>query len=111
MEVLDVLEAARAGQVLDRFGALDQQPAGLRRDLAGGAANHAGQIEDQAEVVLAADSAAAGHDDPRALEVQLAGLDVPLDELQGQHGFIQLDRLVQNLAGTAQVGLTYSQNL
>ena len=66
--------------------AIDGRAAG-----ADGAADGPGQIVNQLEVVLAADAAAAGHDHPRALEVHLPRLDVPLDQLQGQIAGVDLD--------------------
>ena len=75
--------------------AIDGRAAG-----ADGAADGAGQVVDQLEVVLAADAAAAGDDHPGALEVHLARLDVPLDELQGHRGVVDLDLLLDH-AGPA----------
>ena len=42
--------------------------------------------------------AAAGHDHAGALEVHLARLDVPLDQLHGEQVVVELDLLVDDLA-------------
>ena len=51
---------------------------------------HAGQLEQQIEILLAAHPVTAGHDDRSALDVDLALLDLAVDDADGEIGVAQV---------------------
>jgi len=64
-----------------------------------------GQVVDQLKVLLAANPAATGYDHPRALQVDLLLLAVPLDDLDGRNDTVELDLLRDDIARALRIAV------